>query len=871
VLPDNGGEAGNAGPKAAPEVERYNAGVTEAKWQQHWDAVQAFKAPEGTPGNPYYVLEMFPYPSGRIHMGHVRNYTQGDVIARYKRAQGFDVLHPMGWDAFGMPAENAAFERQSHPGTWTYANIEAMRAQFKKLGPAIDWTREFATCDPDYYGHQQALFLDLLKAGLAYRKSAEVNWDPVDMTVLANEQVIDGKGWRSGADVERRELTQWFFKISAFADDLLEGLDGLEEWPDKVRLMQANWIGKSEGLEMRFNGRDGAPDVDVYTTRPDTLFGASFVAIAANHPIALDLAAKQPDIEAFRQVCAQSGTSQEALEKAEKQGVDTGLRVTSPLEPNRPLPVYVANFVLMDYGKGAVFGCPAHDQRDLDFARKYDLSVKPVVLPPKQDKEPFFIENEAYVGDGTIYNSPALDGLSISEAKKKIISVAEQGGWGAGTTTFRLRDWGVSRQRYWGCPIPIIHCPECGVVPVPKEDLPVVLPEDVTFDKPGNPLERHPTWRNVCCPECGAAAKRETDTFDTFVDSSWYFARFAGPQEGAPFAQEAVNTWLPVDQYIGGVEHAILHLLYARFFTRALQHCGALAVSEPFKRLFTLGMVCHETYQTQGGDWVLPEDVERTSEAAVHMKTGEALRIGRSVKMSKSKKNVIDPDDIIAQYGADAARWFVLSDSPPERDFLWSDLGLEGAWRFIQRLWRTLSALHQEAAPLKAPMPTEFSETATALRKATHHAIKDVTEAFEGLQFNKAIAAMHSYMNALSTPISGAGASWAVREAIDTAALLSGPMAPHIAEELWQTLGHEEPLYKTRWPIFDADLLREDRVTIAIQIKGKLRATLEIPKDADKADVEKAALAEPKIAAALAGATIRKVIVVPNRIVNVVI
>ncbi|MEM6682680.1 MAG: leucine--tRNA ligase [Pseudomonadota bacterium] len=870
-MPEKLNQAEVSGASSDPGPERYNAAVTEAKWQARWEAADAFKAPEGAPGNPYYVLEMFPYPSGRIHMGHVRNYTQGDVIARYKRAQGFDVLHPMGWDAFGMPAENAAFERQSHPGTWTYANIEAMRAQFKKLGPAIDWTREFATCDPDYYGHQQALFLDLLDAGLAYRKSAQVNWDPVDMTVLANEQVIDGKGWRSGADVERRELTQWFFKISAFADDLLQGLGELDAWPDKVRLMQGNWIGKSQGLKLQFRGVDDAPDIEVYTTRPDTIYGASFLAIAANHPIALELADKHPDIEAFRQMCTQSGTSEEALEKAEKQGLDTGLRVVSPVEPDRLLPVYVANFVLMDYGTGAVFGCPAHDQRDLDFARKYNLSVRPVVRPSKQDPKTFRIGDEAYVADGTIYNSPGLDGLSVSEAKKKIISIAERDYWGSGTTTFRLRDWGVSRQRYWGCPIPIIHCPECGVVPVPKEDLPVVLPEDVTFDKPGNPLERHPTWRNVVCPQCGAPAQRETDTFDTFVDSSWYFIRFAGPSKDMAFDPEQANTWLPVDQYIGGVEHAILHLLYARFFTRALQRCGKLEVVEPFKRLFTLGMVCHETYQAQDGSWVLPEEVERSSAGAVHLKTGETLSIGRSVKMSKSKKNVIDPDDIIAQYGADAARWFVLSDSPPERDFLWSDVGLEGAWRFIQRLWRTVQAHTQAAAPLGADMPPEFSDDVASLRKSTHQAIKDVTAAFEGLQFNKAIAAMHSFMNALSAPVTGTGASWAVREAIDTAALLAGPMAPHIAEELWETLGHDQPLYATRWPAFDADLLREDTVTIAIQIKGKLRATIDLPKDLDKAAVEEAALAEPKIAASLAGATIRKVIVVPNRIVNVVI
>lgn len=855
----------------ADTPERYNAAVTETKWQNRWDAEKAFDAPPETPNNPYYVLEMFPYPSGRIHMGHVRNYTQGDVIARYKRACGYDVLHPMGWDAFGMPAENAAFSQKSHPGTWTYANIDAMRSQFKKLGPAIDWSREFATCDPEYYGHQQALFLDLLDAGLAYRKSAEVNWDPEDMTVLANEQVIDGKGWRSGVPVERKELTQWFFKITEFAEDLLDGLDTLEEWPEKVRLMQSNWIGKSEGLRFTFQGIGDAPDVEVYSTRPDTLFGASFIAVAANHPIALQLEKTRSDIEAFRQECSQAGTSQEALEKTEKRGIDTGLRVANPMDPAMELPIYVANFVLMDYGTGAVFGCPAHDQRDLDFARKYDLPVRPVVLPPHENADTFAVGSEAYVGPGTMYNSEGLDGLDVDTAKAQAIAKATSEGWGDSTTTYRLRDWGVSRQRYWGCPIPIIHCGACGVVPVPKHDLPVRLPEDVTFDKPGNPLDRHPTWRDTPCPTCGKPAKRETDTLDTFVDSSWYFARFAGPKADAPLDETSANAWLPVDQYIGGVEHAILHLLYARFFTRALRHCGKLDVAEPFKRLFTLGMVCHETYKTDDGTWVTPEEVDRGADSAALRSTGEAVTVGRSEKMSKSKKNVIDPDDIIEQYGADTARWFVLSDSPPERDFLWSDVGLEGAWRFIQRLWRSVESARGKAGDTGANAPSGFSEQAAALRKATHTAIRDVTAALEGLQFNKAVAALHSFMNALAAACEGQGADWAIREALDTVTLLVGPMAPHIAEELWERLGHTVPVYQTRWPMADEALLTENTVTIAIQIKGKLRDTIDIATDMSKADIEAAALAQPKIVAAIDGAPIRKVIVVPGRIVNIVI
>ncbi|MEO0412897.1 MAG: leucine--tRNA ligase [Pseudomonadota bacterium] len=858
-------------PEGRVREERYNAAEIEPRWQRIWDDEAAFVAPKGNPDAPYYVLEMFPYPSGRIHMGHVRNYTQGDVIARYKRAKGHTVLHPMGWDAFGMPAENAAFERKSHPAKWTYANIDAMRSQLKRLGPAIDWSREFATCDPSYYGKQQALFLEMLEAGLVYRKNATVNWDPVDCTVLANEQVIDGRGWRSGAMVERRELTQWFFKITEFAEELLDGLDDLKNWPDKVRLMQANWIGRSSGLTAQFTRTDCDDTIAVYTTRPDTLYGASFVAIAADHPLAKSLAESDPKVADFCKKCAVLGTSEEALEKTEKRGLDTGLSVCNPLVPDMKLPVYIANFVLMDYGTGAVFGCPAHDQRDLDFARKYGLNVTPVVLPAGADPDDVTIDAEAYTGPGTVFNSGPLDGMAVEEAKTKAIEIAEEKGWGAGATTFRLRDWGVSRQRYWGCPIPVVHCPTCGVVPAAKQDLPITLPDDVTFDTPGNPLDRHPTWRQTTCPKCGGDALRETDTLDTFVDSSWYFLRFAGLDKDAPFDSAAANHWMPVDQYIGGIEHAILHLLYARFFTRALQRCGLTEHSEPFKRLFTLGMVCHETYQAGDGRWVMPEEVDKSGDKAVLRETGEALTVGRSEKMSKSKKNVIDPDDIIAQYGADVARWFVLSDSPPERDFLWSDVGLEGSWRFIQRVWRVAGQCLDACSEDISEKPAALSDGALALHKHTHKAIDAVSKALEGMQFNKAVAAMNSFVNGIDTGISGDGAAWAVREAADTLARLIGPMAPHLAEELWAELGHDDRLYRAPWPQVDPAMLEEDTVTIAIQIRGKLRDTIDVPKDLDKALVEERALAQPKITAAIDGQTVRKVIVVPNRIVNVVI
>ncbi len=867
--------------------ERYNPADREKHWQAVWTDQDLFRADETADGPKYYVLEMFPYPSGRIHMGHVRNYTMGDVVARYKRAKGFNVLHPMGWDAFGMPAENAAMARNIHPAEWTYANIDAMRTQLKALGLAIDWDREIATCDPSYYVQEQKLFLDFLEKGLVTRRSAKVNWDPVDHTVLANEQVIDGKGWRSGAPVEQRELTQWFFKISEFADDLLAALDDLDRWPEKVRIMQRNWIGKSQGLLVRF-ALDGAvlenhETLDVYTTRPDTLFGAGFCALSPDHPLTTALAENDPELKAFVAECHRLGTSEEDIERAEKRGHDTGLIARHPFRDDLDLPVYVANFVLMDYGTGAIFGCAAHDQRDLDFARKYDLRVVPVVLPPDADAESFDVENEAYVGEGRIFNSDFLDGMSIEDAKEEIArrleAVKLEGQpQGERQTNYRLRDWGISRQRYWGCPIPVIHCEACGVVPVPKADLPVTLPDDVTFDTPGNPLERHPSWKTVACPQCGADSRRETDTFDTFVDSSWYFARFCSPKAEEPTDREAVDYWLPVDQYIGGVEHAILHLLYSRFFTRAMRIAGHSGLDEPFAGLFTQGMVNHETYRDASGEWVETDQVriegEGESRRGIHIETGAEISIGPVEKMSKSKRNTVDPEEIFGHYGADTLRWYMLSDSPPERDVQWTDAGLEGAWRFVQRLWRLIDEAADRAAPVGSAIPAEMSADADALRRAAHKALGAVATDIEALRFNRAVAQIYEFANTLSAALanekSSAGMAWAIREASEFMVRLIGPMMPHLGEEGWKRLGHNTLLTVQPWLEADAALVQEDTITIAVQVNGKRRDELTIPRDAAKEDVEAAALALDNVARAIEGRMIKKVIVVPQKIVNVV-
>ncbi len=841
------------------EPGRFDPSSADSRWQQAWDARQTFRANDDSAKPRSFVLEMFPYPSGRIHIGHVRNYTMGDVLARTKRMQGFEVLHPMGWDAFGMPAENAAMEKGVHPGGWTRDNIANMKAQLKRLGFALDWSRELATCEPDYYGQEQALFLDLYEAGLVYRKESAVNWDPVDMTVLANEQVIDGRGWRSGALVEKRKLSQWFLKITQFADDLLTGLGELKDWPEKVRLMQENWIGKSQGLRCKFHFVDSTDGIEVYTTRPDTMFGASFVAIAADHPFAQKLAADSPELEAFIAECKQGGTTAAELETAEKKGFFTGYSVEHPLKKSWHLPVYVANFVLMDYGTGAVFGCPAHDQRDLDFARKYELAVTRVVSDGDQ-ADAAFDGDEAYTGPGRIVNSEWLDGMSIDEAKAAVIAKAAHDGWGQAETQYRLRDWGVSRQRYWGTPIPFIHCDGCGVVPVPKSQLPVTLPEDVSFDVPGNPLLRHPTWKHVDCPKCGKPATRETDTLDTFVDSSWYFLRFASQPGDRPFDPEVIKQWLPVEQYIGGIEHAILHLLYARFWTRALNHIGLIDVKEPFASLFTQGMVTHETYSridpTNGQPvYFSPGEVDRGGDSAVLKADGQPVEIGRVIKMSKSKKNVVDPDDIIAQYGADAVRWFMLSDSPPERDLPWSEAGIEGCARFVQRLWRLFG---------------QYDAAATgedkALDRKTHQTIHAATQDIAALGFNKAVARIYELTGATEKAAPSASRSAAIR----TLLLLVAPMMPHLAEEAWAAIGGEGLVADAAWPAVDPALLVEDEVTIAIQVLGKLRDTITVAKGMPREELEALALASDKVQRALDGKPVKKVIVVPDRLVNLV-
>lgn len=869
-------------------TERYNPRVAEKHWQKVWDDAKLFETPNDDPRDPYYVLEMFPYPSGRIHMGHVRNYAMGDVVARYKRAKGFNVLHPMGWDAFGMPAENAAMQNKVHPKTWTYQNIETMRSQLKSMGLSLDWSREFATCDVEYYHRQQMLFLDFVENGLVTRKSSKVNWDPEDMTVLANEQVIDGRGWRSGALVEQRELTQWFFKITDFNEELLSALDGLDQWPEKVRLMQRNWIGKSEGMLIRWalDGKShavGENEIEVYTTRPDTLFGASFIAIAADHPLAKKAAETNAALAKFNEECRHAGTSVVALETAEKKGFDTGLRVAHPFDPNWKLPVYVANFVLMDYGTGAIFGCPSGDQRDLDFANKYGLPVVPVVMPKDADAATFQITETAYVDDGVMINSQFLDGMTPAAAFEQVANRLEKQTignrpQGERKVNFRLRDWGISRQRYWGCPIPMIHCDDCGVVPVPKADLPVKLPDDVEFDRPGNPLDRHPTWRHVNCPQCGKAARRETDTMDTFVDSSWYFARFTSPHEDAPTDPKAANHWLPVDQYIGGIEHAILHLLYSRFFTRAMKVAGHLDISEPFKGMFTQGMVVHETYKGKDG-WVMPAEVKVEESdgkrRGILIETGEEIEIGSIEKMSKSKKNVVDPDDIIASYGADTARWFMLSDSPPERDVIWTEAGVEGAHRFVQRVWRLIS---EAADVLKTAEPATASEgEALQVSKAAHKTVKAVGEDIEKLAFNKAVARLYELVNILSGPLQKIAAGeadtaliGACREAINMLIAMIAPMMPHLAEECSKALNGKDLIAHQPWPTYDEALIVENDVTLPVQINGKKRGDLTIARDADQLAVEKAALALDFVRAALNGNPPKKVIIVPQRIINVV-
>jgi leucyl-tRNA synthetase len=851
-------------------MARYNPKSVEPKWRAAWEHAAAFRAETGSSKPKYYILEMFPYPSGRLHVGHARNYAMGDVVARFKRARGFNVLHPMGWDAFGLPAENAAAERGVDPAVWTEDNVARMRDELKGLGLSLDWSRELATCDPEYYGRQQAWFLKLLERGLVYRREGLVNWDPVDMTVLANEQVVDGRGWRSGAVVERRKLNQWFLRITDYADELLEGLKTLERWPEKVRVMQENWIGKSQGLRLTFRFAGAPPElgdgVSVYTTRPDTLYGASFVAVSVDHPLAAELAARDSAVAAFLAEARRGGTSEAEIEAAEKVGLDTGLRVSHPFDNTREIPVWIANFVLMEYGAGAIFGCPAHDQRDLDFARKYDLPVIPVVLPANEDPALFHVKQEAYVGPGRIYNSGFLDGLDVEDAKAAAVARAEADGVGEGATVYRLRDWGVARQRGWGCPVPIVHCPGCGPVPVPADQLPVRLPEGLDFSRPGNALARHPTWKHTTCPTCHGPAERETDTLDTFVDSSWYYARFADPHADAPIDRRAADYWLPVDQYIGGIEHAVLHLLYSRFVTRALADEGMLSVREPFAGVFTQGMVTHDTYRRQSGEWLEPREVEVRSEGAnrrAYLRgTGEPVLTGEAEKMSKSKRNVVAPADIADAYGVDAARIFVLSDSPPERDVQWTSAGVEGAWRLVNRIW----AEFDEGADGDGALGDGLE-----LRRATHKAIKAVTDAIEGFRFNSAIARLYEFVAAVRDARLAGASPGARREALSALARLVGPFAPHLAEECWQTLGEQGLLALAPWPPWDPSLADDDERILPVQINGKRRGEVRAPAGASAGEVEKLVFENEEIAKRLEGVVVRKVIVVPDRIVNLVV
>ena len=853
---------------------RYNPRETEPKWRTAWERAEVFRAKSAREAGDRpkaYVLEMFPYPSGRLHMGHVRNYAMGDVVARYRIASGYNVLHPMGWDAFGLPAENAAIEKKAQPRRWTLDNIAAMKAQFAPLGLSFDWSKEVTTCEPDYYAHQQRIFLKMLAHDLVYRRSAKVNWDPVENTVLANEQVVDGRGWRSGAIVEQRELEQWFFRITRYSDDLLSALGQLERWPDKVRLMQSNWIGRSQGARFRWRLTQpvaGMSEIEVFSTRPDTLFGASFIALAPDHPITREIARTQPAVAKFIADAASRGTSEADLEQGEKLGVDLGLSVTHPFDPSWRLPVWAANFVLSGYGSGAIFGSPAGDQRDIEFAEKYGLPFRPVVLPPGADPATYSVSGEAYTGDGVLYNSGFLNGLSTTEAISAAIDELVRLGVGEATTQYRLRDWGVSRQRYWGCPIPVIRCPACGVVPAPDDQLPVLLPDNADFSEPGNPLARHPTWKHVSCPTCGGAAERETDTMDTFVDSSWYFARFCDPTASEPINREEASYWLPVDQYIGGVEHAVLHLLYSRFFCRALRDCGLIDLpsGEPFAGLFTQGMVTHETYKSASGAWLLPEEVEKRDGALIEIATQKPVTSGGVEKMSKSKKNVVDPVQIISDYGADVARWFVLSDSPPERDFEWSEAGVRGAWGSIQKLWALA-----EATPLCDDAPATDGEP-LELRRLAHRTVRDVTQGIEKFHFNVGIARMNELANALrrAEASQAPGMASARREAMRLLAQIAAPFAPHIAEEVWSRLGGEGLVATARWPTPDPDLLVLQTITLPVQINGRRRAELTLPAGLDGAAIEAAATADETVRSHLSGLTVKKVIVVPGRIVNIV-
>jgi leucyl-tRNA synthetase len=819
-----------------------------------------------------YVLEMFPYPSGSLHMGHARNYTLGDVMARYYMAKQYRVLHPMGWDACGLPAENAALKNKVHPKAWTYENAHMMKNQCKSLGFSHDWSRELFSCDPTYFKHEQKIFLDFYQKGLAYRKMSYVNWDPVDHSVLANEQVIDGRGWRSGALVERKELKQWFLKISAFSEELLEGLTELKDWPNSVRHMQTNWIGKSCGARFSLKVYSSDEAFEVFTTRPETLFGMTFCAIAVDHPLAQKWRNHDKNLEIFAQECLRGGTSEKATATQEKKGVFSGYFAENPVIPGQKVPVYLANYVLSSYGTGAVFGCPAHDERDFEFAQKYDLPIVPVIAPTSQGMDAPL--EKAFIGDGIMIASEFLNGLTIAEAKTAMIDHLERIGVGTKETTYRLNDWGIGRQRYWGVPIPIIYCDQCGVVPVPQDQLPVVLPEDVSFEQAGNPLDRHPTWKHVNCPTCHQPAVRETDTFDTFFESSWYFARFCDPHNTEEaFDRQIAEDWMPVDQYIGGIEHAILHLLYARFFTRAMRACGYWDLKEPFKALFTQGMVCHRSYQTKDAEWVNPKDVLMKGEEAIHHVTGEKLQIGRMEKMSKSKLNVVGVDDVVGVYGADAVRLFLLSDTPPEKDLEWTDEGIEGCWRFVQRLWTVFQQKKEFLTSAAYPsdvsdsQPEDFQST---LKKA--HILGDFIErSIVGYHFNLYVAKLRELTHLISHFIPQCTEGLAVlKEIMAMWIQFCAPAMPHIAEEMWSELGHSGFIHQTLWPTVIPEFLIQDIIDIAVQINGKTRSCLSVSAEAQEKDVLNAFYENDSLKKYYEGKALKKIVFVPRKMLSLV-
>ena len=852
--------------------EKYNPKIIEKKWQTYWSDNDLYRCEVDEKKSKYYILEMFPYPSGKIHMGHVRNYTLGDVVARYKRSKGFNVMHPMGWDAFGLPAENAAIENNTSPMKWTYENIDTMKHQLKLMGLSLDWSREIATCDAEYYLQQQRFFLKFYRDSLIYKKESLVNWDPIEKSVLANEQVIDGKGWRSGAEVEQKKLSQWFFKITDFSDELLKGLNHIKKWPDKVKTMQENWIGKSHGCEINFeistkNTSLKETHIKIFTTRPDTIFGATFCALSPFHHIVDGLIFDNKKLKKLVEDMRSQKVNEATISKNEKIGIKTDIEIKHPFIKNKTLPVYIANFILMDYGSGAIYGCPAHDQRDLDFAKKYKLEVIQVI---KGGGDEPVDESLAYTGDGILMNSDFLNDMQIDEAKNTVIEKIENLELGKRTTNYRLRDWGISRQRYWGCPIPIMYREDGEIIEVPDEDLPVKLPNDINLNVSGNPLASHPSWKYTKCPKTGMNAIRETDTLDTFVDSAWYFLRFCSPKfQDKPFKDKDLEYWMPVDQYVGGVEHAILHLLYSRFFTKALKLKN---IDEPFESLFTQGMVCHHTYQNKSGNWVYPDDVANKKNGLSQISTGEPVKQGAIESMSKSKKNVVDPESIISIYGADAARWFMLSDSPPEKDINWSEAGIKGAWKICQKIWLIVSSNKQCFQTKITDNESKYTEIGLSLIKKMHFHLDTITDNIEKFQMNVAIAKVHEMVNDLSKfKISDMKDNIAMADSLKILIRVIEPMIPHLAEECWSFSGSTKTLNEIPWPNVEKKYLEKNEEIIVVQINGKRRGQVKMKIDAKENEVLDKVNEIKNINEILSSKKVIKSIFVPNKIINFVV